>query len=263
MKIFIACNKHFYHIIPNIKDKLENQGHKIKLPNSYNKPFAEEEIKLNKEEHIKWKSKMMKKDKENIKPNDAILVLNFEKKGIPNYIGGATFLEISKEKYNELLEFFNRNAKIEKEDFQETHYFDCEQDLRIQKNNFGSKIWMKKGKIHDEAREEIEIKTKDGDFDNLKKLFENLGHKTQIIWLRDRKQFDWNGIKVCLDYTKGYGHIIEFEKRGTEEDKENILDELKGKFKQLNIELTPREEFEKQYDYYKENWRELIENALG
>ena len=76
MKIFIACSKHFYHRIPYIRDKLENQGHKIKLPNSYDKPFAEEEIRKNKEEHIKWKSEMMKKDKENIKPNDAILVLN-------------------------------------------------------------------------------------------------------------------------------------------------------------------------------------------
>jgi hypothetical protein len=97
MKIFIACSKHFYKKIPKIKEKLESKGHKIKLPNSYDKPFREEELKnLSKEEHIKWKSQMMKKDKTNIKPNDAILVLNFEKKGIPNYIGGATFLEIYK-----------------------------------------------------------------------------------------------------------------------------------------------------------------------
>ena len=39
---------------------------------------------------------MMKKDKDNILPNDAILVLNFEKNGQENYIGGATFLEIYK-----------------------------------------------------------------------------------------------------------------------------------------------------------------------
>jgi len=170
---------------------------------------------------------------------------------------------ISKEKYEELLEFFNINAKIEKEDFQETHYFDCEQDLRIQKNNFGSKIWMKKGKIHDDFREEIEIRTKEEDFDKLKNLFGNLGHKTQIIWLRDRKQFDWKGIKVCMDYTKGYGYIIELEKIGTNENKEEILEELNRKFRDLNIELTPKEEFEKQYEYYKENWKELLEDALG
>ncbi len=97
MKIFIACSKHFYHKIPEIQKKLENQGHKITLPNSYDNPFKEEELKrLSREEHIEWKSKMMRNDKKNIKPNDAILVLNFEKKDIPNYIGGATFLEIYK-----------------------------------------------------------------------------------------------------------------------------------------------------------------------
>jgi hypothetical protein len=37
---------------------------------------------------------MLKEDGELIKDNDAILVLNFEKNNIPNYIGGATFLEI-------------------------------------------------------------------------------------------------------------------------------------------------------------------------
>ncbi|MBU4070472.1 MAG: CYTH domain-containing protein [Nanoarchaeota archaeon] len=165
---------------------------------------------------------------------------------------------ISKEKYKDLLEFFIQNAELVKEDFQETHYFDCEQDLRIQKNNFGSKIWMKKGKIHDDAREEIEIKTNKEDFKNLENLFKNLGHNIEIKWLRDRKQFNWQGIKVCLDYTKGYGHIIELEKIGNESNKEEILQELKQKINELGVEITPKEEFEKQYNYYKQNWRELI-----
>lgn len=97
MKIFIASSKYHYHRIPEIKKRLEELNHTITLPNSYENPFKEEEIKkLSEEEHIKWKSEMMKKDKKNIGPNDAILVLNFEKNGIQNYIGGATFLEIYK-----------------------------------------------------------------------------------------------------------------------------------------------------------------------
>jgi hypothetical protein len=96
MKIFIACSKHFYNKIAPIKQQLEKAGHVIALPNSYDKPFKEEELKKNREKHIKWKSEMMRKDTENIKPNDAMLVLNLEKNGQPNYIGGATFLEIYK-----------------------------------------------------------------------------------------------------------------------------------------------------------------------
>lgn len=97
MKIFIACSKHFYGKILKIKEQLEKLGHQINLPNSYEEPFKEEKMKkLGKAEHQKWKSEMLKKDKENILPNDAILVLNFEKNGQKNYIGGATFLEIYK-----------------------------------------------------------------------------------------------------------------------------------------------------------------------
>jgi predicted adenylyl cyclase CyaB len=165
---------------------------------------------------------------------------------------------ISEEKYNELLEFFNKNSEFVKEDFQETHYFDCKEDLRIQKNNKGSKIWFKKGIIHEDAREEIEIFTQGDKFEDLGKLFTNLGYNVNIKWLRKRNQFNWNGIKVCLDYTKGYGYIIELEKMSSEENKNEVLQELKQELNKLNIIQTPKEIFDKKYDYYKQNWRELI-----
>lgn len=54
---------------------------------------------------------------------------------------------ISKSKYNELLKFFKKGGKFVNEDYQETYYFDTKEDLRIQRNNFFSKIWLKKGRI--------------------------------------------------------------------------------------------------------------------
>lgn len=169
---------------------------------------------------------------------------------------------ITKEKYEKLLEFFKKNAEFVKEDFQETHYFDCEQDLRIQKNNFGSKIWMKKGKIHDDAREEIEIKTDKENFEKLGKLFNELGNNVEIKWLRDRKQFNWKETKVCLDYTKGYGYIIELEKMSSEENKEKIFENLKQKLEELNIVLSSKKEFNSKFENYKKNWEELIKNDV-
>ena len=95
MKLFIACSKHFYNRIPEIALELERAGHQVSMPNSYDESLMEEEMKeRGLEAHVQWKSEMLKKDEENIAPNDAILVLNFEKRGQPNYIGGATFLEI-------------------------------------------------------------------------------------------------------------------------------------------------------------------------
>lgn len=312
MKIFIICSKHFYDKVQKIKEELERAGHIITLPNSFDEPFKEEDMKkISSQKHSEWKQSMMRLHEPKVKANDAVLVLNLEKNEQPNYIGGATFMEtvkawelnkkiffynpipeniftdelkainpvilnqniskienknieveirsfISKEKFEELLKFFKQNAELVKEDFQETNYFNCEQDLRIQKNNKGSKIWMKKGKIHDDAREEIEIFTEGNQFENLEKLFNALGHNVEIKWLRERKQFNWGGIKTCLDYTKGYGYIIELEKIGSEENKEKILEELKNKMNELKIPLTSKEEFNEKYSHYKQNWKELI-----
>jgi len=166
---------------------------------------------------------------------------------------------VTKEQYEKLLDFFSIEAKLLKDDNQETHYFAGESDLRIQKNNYFSKIWMKKGKIHDESREEIEIKFPMEDFGKLQDLFESLGYKVHIKWFRDRKQFDWNGIDVSLDYTKGYGHIIEMELLVKEEnEKIEALQKLKDKFKHLGIDITPKEVFNEKFAYYKENWRSLV-----
>jgi predicted adenylyl cyclase CyaB len=164
---------------------------------------------------------------------------------------------ISKEQFDKLLEFLRKNAKFLKEDYQETHYLDSKEDLRIQRNNFFSKIWMKKGKIHDESREEIEIKFPKEDFEKLAKLFSSVGLNAKIKWFRDRKEFEWNGITVDLDYTKGYGYIIELEKMCSEEEKGQVIEFLKTKLKSLNIPLTPKEEFDKRFKHYEENWKTL------
>ncbi len=95
MKIFIICSKKFYSRVSGIKSQLENNKHIVELPNSFDNPEKENEIRdMGNEAHSKWKGEMFKHSFEVIKNCDAILVLNFEKNGIKNYIGGATFLEM-------------------------------------------------------------------------------------------------------------------------------------------------------------------------
>jgi len=97
MNIFICCSKYNYNKVPEVRAEIEKRGHVITLPNSYNEPFKEEEIKkIGKKEHSVWKASMIKKQDEKVAANDAILVLNFDKNGQENYIGGATFLEMFK-----------------------------------------------------------------------------------------------------------------------------------------------------------------------
>lgn len=95
MKIFICASKYNYHLIPPIKEELEKQGHIITPPNCFDDPMLEERLKIQSaEEHVEFKSAMLKKQEEKIIENDAILVMNYEKNGKANYLGGATFLEI-------------------------------------------------------------------------------------------------------------------------------------------------------------------------
>ena len=105
MNILIICSKSFYKNIPEIKDALVGKGHNVSLPNCYDKPETEEQFKLKGEiEHSKFKAKMFRQSDEVISKVDAVLVLNYEKNGIPNYIGGATFLE--------MYDAFRHNKKI-------------------------------------------------------------------------------------------------------------------------------------------------------
>ena len=166
---------------------------------------------------------------------------------------------ISKEKYEELLEFFRKNGKLIKEEHQETHYMNTQKDLRLQKSNSSAKIWLKSGKIHDEMREEIEVFFDKKDFPKMQHIFHNINIHPEIKWFRDRKQFDWENIIVSLDYTKGYGYILELEKMCSEEEKLKALEELKEKIKQFNLPITPIERFNERFEYYKENWRNLVE----
>ena len=167
---------------------------------------------------------------------------------------------INEEQFQKLLDFFKQNATLNKEDYQETFYFDCPEDLRIQKNNYFSKIWLKKGNLHDDAREEIEIKFDVDEFEKLEKLFLSLGYQVEIKWFRKRFEFSWDDITVCLDHTLGYGYIIELEKLCSEKDSEKELKNLREKMRSLNIDITPKEKFKEKFEYYKNNWRDLTKN---
>lgn len=165
---------------------------------------------------------------------------------------------IDKKRYEELIKFFSGKARLINEDYQETHYLDEKGDIRIQRNKFYSKFWTKKGNLHDPQREEHEVKFSVDEFQNLESAMKLLGFSTKIKWLRNRHTFDWEGINVMVDYTKGYGYIIELERLSDEKNKDQDLMLLKKKFKELGLAPTPREELDKKYEHYRENWRKLI-----
>jgi nucleoside 2-deoxyribosyltransferase len=75
-----------------IKRELLKLGHQVFMPTDFGIDYIT--ISNKKYGQVKKEKKAIKKHFEKIKKSEAILVCNFDKKGIKNYIGGNTFLEI-------------------------------------------------------------------------------------------------------------------------------------------------------------------------
>lgn len=170
---------------------------------------------------------------------------------------------LTDEQYDRLSEKLGRVAMFGGEDEQVTYYFqgNGDPDLRIQRRSNGSKIWLKKGRMHDEARPEIELPCQSDDFPTLENLFLALGYTISVKWFRQRRLYKLDGITITLDDTKGYGKIIELEKVCFEEERDTALGALKTQMHELGIAPTPKAEFDLRYKNYTENWRALTGEA--
>lgn len=102
MKIAICASLDFTNEIIAITEQLTKQGHKVIMPKTsemiLNKEVTLEQI-MKEKENGEISNRAIRQDSiryyfEIIKGIDAILVLNFEKKGIKGYIGGNVFLEM-------------------------------------------------------------------------------------------------------------------------------------------------------------------------
>ncbi|HJV32548.1 MAG TPA: CYTH domain-containing protein [Patescibacteria group bacterium] len=171
---------------------------------------------------------------------------------------------VTDDQYGGLLERLRREAAHEGRDEQVTYYFEGngDPDLRIQRNARGGKIWYKGGKMHEDARREIEIPFEtEGAFGKFEELFLALGYRVSIKWFRARETFKLGGVTVTLDDTKGYGKIVEFERLCAEDGREAALAGLKEAMAGYGIAPTPKEEFDRRYAAYKADWRSLLGEA--
>jgi nucleoside 2-deoxyribosyltransferase len=104
MIITICGSIEYTYEIKEIAERLIEQGHSVNLP-FYSQKILDGEVSL--EEYSKVKQErgdieFRRKAEEDlikryfgiIRDSDAVLILNLDKKGISNYIGGNTFLEM-------------------------------------------------------------------------------------------------------------------------------------------------------------------------
>lgn len=153
---------------------------------------------------------------------------------------------ITKDKYYSLKSLFTEKADLIEESEEETYYLKGDKDLRIQKSDKRAKLWLKEGEIHDESRNEIEVTFDCRKFDDLKLILEKIGYRPKVKWARRRLKYKKNNMIYCLDFTKDFGYILEIEKViDCNAEEEAVLNKIKKRFKELNVEITPRREFQK------------------
>jgi diphthamide synthase subunit DPH2 len=102
MKITLCNSVSFIEEAKKIRKELTNKGHNVFVAPYMDSDSKElERILSDREKYLNdFKPVFIKEHFNNILKSDAILVINLEKNGIKNYVGGSTFAEIIFAFYN-------------------------------------------------------------------------------------------------------------------------------------------------------------------
>lgn len=162
---------------------------------------------------------------------------------------------ISEDKYNELISHFKSHNYYLKEERQITYYFQGNIDFRLMNSSKYLKMWLKKGNLHDDIKEEMSVIIDKKYETDLLKMLVILGYEVEIKWFRKRLQLTYRDFEVTLDYSIGYGFIIEFKLMiNNELDIDKAKKRLEDVFIDFGINTSSKEEFTNKYNDYKENW---------
>lgn len=96
MKTYVAASSSFWDKLPEVKEKLEKLGHEVKLPSSINDPEIEKRAwQMGNDEHTKLIRSLFDDSEKIIRDwCDAIYLMNWDKRGISGYVGGAALVEL-------------------------------------------------------------------------------------------------------------------------------------------------------------------------
>lgn len=83
------------------------------------------------------------------------------------------------------------------------------------------------------------------------------GFKYQAKWSREREEYSYKGMNVCIDRNAGYGYLAEFEK--VLEDEAAVAAaraEIAEVMRELGVEELRQDRLERMFAHYNKNWPE-------
>lgn len=91
--------------------------------------------------------------------------------------------------------------------------------------------------------------------DELDQKVLDAGFSYQAKWSREREEYCYKGVNVCLDKNAGYGYLAEFEKIVDNDSLiEETRNELRGMMEELGVEELPQDRLERMFNHYNNNW---------
>jgi len=168
---------------------------------------------------------------------------------------------LTDEQYKSLLIKFNMKSK--QPERQITSYYSAKDkyskdiDLRLMQTVDYTKVWMKRGKMHDYHRDE---------FDEFKIVPEYTLKAIEIFdclydfktkWFRERIEIKKQPYIICIDRSINYNAIFEVEISDEKIEKEEGEKLLNIYLQELGLEETPQEIQNKIYNNYVSNWSRL------
>jgi len=93
--------------------------------------------------------------------------------------------------------------------------------------------------------------------DELDSILLDAGFEYQAKWSRERQEYLYKGINVCLDKNAGYGYLAEFEKIvASEEMADEAHKEINLLMDELNVVELEQDRLARMFAFYNENWRD-------
>jgi len=91
--------------------------------------------------------------------------------------------------------------------------------------------------------------------DELDRLVLDAGFSYQAKWSREREEYAYKGVNVCLDKNAGYGYLAEFEKVVSDEAVlEDVRNEIAYLMQELGVEELSQDRLERMFSHYNSNW---------
>lgn len=103
-----------------------------------------------------------------------------------------------------------------------------------------------------EVEEEVDIP-----LETLDELLLGSGFTYQAKWSREREEYHFRGITVCLDKNAGYGWLAEFEKLVHKEDEVSAARaEVRKIMAELGVQELEQDRLERMFKHYNANWQQ-------